>query len=241
MSGQGQADIAGIIAAFLYGGRGPGGYYFPVMIQFIFMYPIIYFIIRKYEFKGVIICGFINFAYELLKWGYGMTEGCYRLLSFRYILVIAFGCYLSLGKFKSSWRACTLSIVCGALFIVLVRYFNHVPKIIAFWTGTSFIAVLYIMPIVAWLLKKHLFTCKFLEVVGKASFDIFLCQKVYFLYMECGHSIGNISNHGLQIIFNIVICTIFGICFYYVESQLTRGIKNWTLQGLQMIDVKLGN
>lgn len=57
---------------FLCGGIGPGSYYYPIMIQFIFYFPIIYFIIRKYDYKGVFICALINVIYEVLKSVYGM-------------------------------------------------------------------------------------------------------------------------------------------------------------------------
>lgn len=65
------------------------------MIQFIFIFPIIYFIVKKFGDKGVVICGFINFVYEVLKNVYGVSLSTYRLLVFRYIFVIAAGCYMS--------------------------------------------------------------------------------------------------------------------------------------------------
>lgn len=66
--------------SFLSGGIGPGSYYYPIMMQFIFMFPVIYFIIRKYQMKGVCICGCINAFYEILQGAYEMNEDCYRLL-----------------------------------------------------------------------------------------------------------------------------------------------------------------
>ncbi len=41
-----------LVRAFLSGGYGPGGYYYPIMLQFVFFYPLIHFIIRKHEFRG---------------------------------------------------------------------------------------------------------------------------------------------------------------------------------------------
>lgn len=54
--------IIRIICYFLRGGFGPGSYYYPVMIQFIFFFPIIFFIIKKYAYIGLLICGFMNFT-----------------------------------------------------------------------------------------------------------------------------------------------------------------------------------
>lgn len=61
---------------FLIGGKGPGSYYYPILIQLIFLLPIIYFIVRKFGFKGVVLCGLINGAYEVLQYAYGMNEEC---------------------------------------------------------------------------------------------------------------------------------------------------------------------
>ena len=96
-----KVDKVGIFSAFLRGGFGPGSYYYPIMIQFIFYFPVIYAIVRRYNFSGVIICGLINFIYEILKYAYEMNAGCYRLLLFSYTLLIAYGCYLALYDYKN--------------------------------------------------------------------------------------------------------------------------------------------
>lgn len=77
-------SIKSVVSTFLAGGSGPGSYYYPIMFQFVFVFPIIFFIIRKHDYRGVIICLIVNGVYELLKWAYGMNEECYRLLLFRY-------------------------------------------------------------------------------------------------------------------------------------------------------------
>ncbi len=90
---------------FLQGTRGPGSYYYPILLQFVFLFPLIYFIIKRLDFKGLILCAAINFSYEILKNAYHVEEDCYRLIVFRYIFVIAFGCYLAIGK-KQIKKAC---------------------------------------------------------------------------------------------------------------------------------------
>lgn len=110
---------------FLQGGLGAGSYYYPIMIQFIFLFPIIYFIVRRYLFKGLLICLGMNAVYELLHWAYGMPEECYRLVAFRYIFVIAFGVFLNYkdyctDKEKEIYKKFLLVFfIVGALFIYL--------------------------------------------------------------------------------------------------------------------------
>ncbi len=226
-------DVYGMLAAFLNGGRGSGGYYYPIMIQFIFIYPFIYFIVQKYGRGGVLICGFTNFIYEVLKWAYGMNEGCYRLLIFRYILVIAFGCFLSSGTFKASRTICAVSTVFGMVFILITRYLNYIPPMIAYWTGTSCLACLFIIPISILLIKKLRMRCRLLEVIGKASFNIFLVQKIYYFCVECGYGYVFSESCMLQICANIFVCTTMGILFYYVETPFTKKAVIWTNMHLQ--------
>ncbi len=90
-------DSLYVCRRFLSGGFGPGSYYYPCMIQFIFYFPVIFAIVQRYHFNGVFFCGGINLIYEILKFAYGMNEGCYRLLIFRYTLCIAYGSYLAMG------------------------------------------------------------------------------------------------------------------------------------------------
>lgn len=80
---------------FLNGTVGQGSYYYPILIQLIFVLPAVYFIIEMKGSKGLWICLTINAVYELLKWSYGMNDECYRILIFRYIFVIAAGAYAS--------------------------------------------------------------------------------------------------------------------------------------------------
>ena len=208
------------VYTFLSGGIGPGSYYYPVMIQFIFFFPVVYFIVRKYNFKGVVICGGINLAYEIMKSAYGMNEECYRLLLFRYTLLIAFGVFLAFGKYKKSIGISLAAIVVGIVYIFLFEYFGFTPVITTYWTHTSLFAVLFIMPIAAVLLLNDKIKCKPIELLGKASYNIFLVQMLY--YNVASIIYGAIENRVLQLLLNIVICVSVGFLFYLVETPITK-------------------
>lgn len=113
--------ILQMLYGFLSGRYGPGSYYYPVMIQFIFWFPVIYFIVKKYDRGGVLVCFGINAAYELLQRAYGMNEECYRLLLFRYTFLIGFGCYLAIGKQSIRKVYLLLGMVVGAVVQFLFR------------------------------------------------------------------------------------------------------------------------
>ena len=206
---------------FLVGGAGPGSYYYPVMIQFIFWFPVIFFLIKRHGEKGFVGCIIINFIYELLQRAYGMNEGCYRMLVFRYTFVIAFGCYMALSKEKlKTWMLVLLGLV-GAGYIVIFKYMNLTPPITIYWTGTSYLASMFIVPIAYVLITKARISCKPLEILGKASFNIFLVQMLYYAFAaRITYKI--ISNEPLQILVSIVICILAGIPFFMLENCLTK-------------------
>ena len=83
---------------FLCGGRGPGSYYIPLMFQLVFLFPCLFFLIKRIDYKGLWVCFFACFSFEILKTAYGMNVECYRLLIFRYLFLISYGCYMAIGK-----------------------------------------------------------------------------------------------------------------------------------------------
>ena len=222
--GQGVHPIKSIYR-FLIGGVGPGAYYFPVMIQFIFYFPVVYFIINKHGEKGFLGCIAINFIYELFQCAYSMNEECYRMLVFRYTLLIAFGCYMAVNQMRINTKMLFIFEATGITYIILFKYIGLDPPITIYWTGTSYLASMYIIPIAFLIMNKTKLSIKPLEMLGKASYDIFLVQMVWYafgvslLYKFIGNSI-------IQLICCIVICCVGGVVFYYVESRVTKMIVN---------------
>ena len=78
-------------------GIGPGSYYYTVLIQFVLLFPIVYTLIYKFDYKGLLGCIAFNFLFELLKAPLLINESVYRLLAFRYVTVIAFGCFFAIS------------------------------------------------------------------------------------------------------------------------------------------------
>ncbi|MBO4449633.1 MAG: hypothetical protein J5777_03525, partial [Clostridiales bacterium] len=208
---------------FLRGGLGPGSYYFPIMIQFIFYFPVIFFIIRKYDLKGLFFCGFVNFAYEILKTAYDMGEVCYRLLLFRYTLIIAYGCYLAMGNYKRNKKLSLLCIVSGIVYIIVFCYLGAMPPITNMRTGTCFWACLFIIPLASPLIINKLHN-RFIELLGKASYDIFLVQMVYYYGVGRVYVFVNgiYKNRMLLLFINIVICISAGLIFCLIEKPVTK-------------------
>ena len=216
----------GILSVFkitVTGGLGPGNYYYPIMVQFIFTFPIIYFIVKRYNTFGFILCILINVLYEIVQTGYGLNEETYRLLLFRYVMLIAFGVYFYLNKGRKFNPAFTIAFLfIGISYIVANKYLGWQPKSIPYWQGTSYLAAMFIIPIVNILLKKD-FKFKPIELLGRASFEIFLTQMVYYTF---GASLINkiIESDLIRFTISIVANLIFGTIFYLVEDPITRKV-----------------
>ena len=218
----------GVFALFqdyLRGGIGVGSYYFPLLIQNIFIFPIIYFVIKKHNFKGLLYCFFANILYELFKTSYYMNDAEYRLLIFRYIFVIAAGCYLAIGKYEINKKTYIISIICaivGIGFLILFYYTNYHPKIFIYWTDTSVLVCMYVVPLMGFLITKVKIKCFILELIGKASFNIFLIQKIYFVFADKIYEI--MPYKAFHIFLNVINCILMGILFYYIEKNITKFI-----------------
>lgn len=212
-----------ILDTFLQGGRGPGSYYYPVMVQTIFILPIIQTIVKRYEEKGLLLCLAANFVYEVLHVAYMMPVACYRLLMFRYIFVLAAGCYLALDK-KLPIVLSLLMLCGGALFIWETQHGGYQPRFLIHWISTSFAASMLIVPVV-WLIVRF---CKFgfwpLELLGKASYNIFLVQMLYY-YSIAAEVYQKFESRKQQLLVSMAICVCVGVLYYFLETPLTKLIQ----------------
>lgn len=210
---------------YLTGGKGPGSYYFPMMIQFVFLFPVIYFVIRRYRFRGLLGCLGANAVFELLKTAYGMSDTEYRLLVLRFLFVIGAGCYVALKQGKQS-RAekftAVAALVAGAGFIYLFSYTSYAPKVLTYWAHVSFAPCLAVVPVLGFILAKGRMGCKPIELIGRASFHIYLVQMIYYNFAERIYAL--IPGKGMQLLCNILLCVTVGVLFYLAERPLNRAI-----------------
>lgn len=109
----GRVSIADFFFLIIYGGRGPGSYYYPIMMQFVFLYPLIYFIIKDSKIRGVLILFIVNGLYELFAHFLTVPDSLNRLLLLRWIFVISSGCFLYLDRTSEFKKRLILKCVMG--------------------------------------------------------------------------------------------------------------------------------
>ena len=218
---------------YLRGTAGPGSYYVPLMIEFIFVFPLIYLLVNAKGFKGVLYSFGINVAYEVVKEAFGMGETEYRLLVFRYIFVIACGVFAATHaeELQRSDRKVirvldivlmASSMAAGAVFVYLFSYTSYESKIITYWRPTSVFAVLFIVPVMFLIVTRVNIRFAPLELVGKASFNIFLVQMIFYIYYE-RLNVGSLPV-GAAYAVSVCGCAAAGILFYLAENRPTKAL-----------------
>ncbi len=204
----------------LNGTEGKGTYYYPVMIQIVFLFPLLFCIFRHYGRKSLWICFAINAIYELLMWSYDLELSTYRLLCFRYVFVIGAGIYIGLGYRFKIGQSIILTLIGGA-FIFATKYLGYDPFILKMWTGTSFVSCLLIIPFMAFVISNVHIHCAPIELIGRATYNIFIVQIVYYLaYFDKSNAL--FSSWKIHFLFGLVVSLVLGVLFYLVESRITR-------------------
>jgi len=219
--------FSGTLLYFFAGGRGQHGtYYFSVILQVAFMMPLIYLMVKKWKW-GIWLCFGINLALEILKLPLGISRDVYRLLAFRYIFVLAIGCYLfiyreNLGK----WYKWVMFFLLGAGYIYLVNYTSYNRVVFKYWYSTSMIAIFYIVPLFMLGLKylKNV-KCKIIEQLGKASYHILLVQIIYYnffapLVWTAPKNI--IPNDAVAMLINLIVCLGGGYAYFRLYEKLRQ-------------------
>lgn len=229
---EGQAySLKNMVVCFIEGGIGPGSYYYPILIQLLFLFPIIYLLVKHASWLGVAAVALLNFAYEYYVRYSEMELDTYRLLAPRYLMFLAMGCYLYFHfkdekKYPLSAWSLLPGFVVGFSFIVWVYQLENQPELelFRFWTRTSMLTAFYIFPII-YLLFHYLKNKKipgkagvFLSEIGKASYHIFLVQMVYFEFFD---DILFPMHPAIPVTMgNVVVCVAVGYGFYLLEKNL---------------------
>lgn len=206
----------------------PGSYYIPVLIQLIFIFPLLKICYNKLKEKSLLLIALIQIAYEALTYFLNIPLSITRILIFRYLIFIISGIFIFEKYRKKELKnksAYAVLFLIGVIYIVLIGYFDLVPKIIfTIVPSTALPTAFYLIPVIVLLLFKFgekeinpIFT-----LIGKASYHIYLFQMIYF---------GIISNElpvqrpFINCITGVCFSVILGIIMYFIENKITKAIK----------------
>ncbi len=223
-----------LVRYFFRGGLGPGSYYVPVIVAFVFVLPLIYLVIQRYAELGVCIIGLIHLLFEIYVRVAAVSLDTYRLSFMRYLLYVGLGCYLFWNskdseKYKVSTGMLIAMFLCGLSFSLAVYQFGWKPPIFRFWTSTSLPMALYVFPII-YVLMYHLKRKQIRGVFGtllvkisQASYHIFLVQMVYYrVFEELIFPSQRNFPVALILLANVLISLVFGYGFCILEKLIRK-------------------
>lgn len=231
--------VVDYIVYILTGGTTPGSYYVLILIQFLFLFPLILFAYKKSPKKSLVLFFTIHFLFDLTANCWPIPGKIYRVLIFRYLAFIIMGIalYYSYPTLKKIWKKLALI---SWVYIGMYAYVGYVPKVFSKWTNTA-------LPTVFWALALVILGMKYLEIennnvfrywfsrIGQASYQIFLMQKFLF-----GFGLNQLLREmnliiGFRIIIAIILCCFLGILlqvFVFQTNQnkeerdeITKGYK----------------
>ena len=210
-----------ILDGLIRSGYGPGNYYTPVLVQLVLFFPVIYFFMKKFEYKGLIASAAFCFLSELWQYWFKIPKTVYRLLIFRHMMTICFGVYLALGLYKKNKVLNIVSMIIGFVYIVAHSYYKWTPVFFnSGWADVNFVACLFYIPIIAYLIGKEDLHFKPLETIGKVSFHIYLTQMFYYNFMKKDIFIRILGSQYLWCLISVVTCLTFGLLFYFFENKI---------------------
>ena len=219
-----------LLRIFLLGGYGPGSYYVPVMMQLLIIFPIIYLLIEKNATLGLTAAAIANLLFEAAIKLFEIDKYYYRLSIGRYLLLIAFGCYLYLYPDRRMKRyQMLLMFFAGLSYLIAVFGFDQELLLFEYWKTTAMPVAFYIFPIVILLFRRFYHSRipgtlgKLLRWMGQASYHIFLAQMVYY-HFKLGGPVMEAAWY-VAVPFNILISVPAGLAFYELDRLCMGKIK----------------
>lgn len=196
------------------------------MLQFVLVFPMIYFITKKLKFNGVILFFVLTGLWEALLYLLNVSNLIYSHLIPRYFSLIAFGVFIAFSDNKLSRRILVLIFLTGFSWQTFLCYFSLNPPYFMnyAWARVNYLSSLMVIPIM-YILIRHMnifnVNMHLLECLGRASYNVYLTQMVIYAY-GVGFIYKYVKDGYLQLLVIIALCCIFGYIFYLIENKTTK-------------------
>lgn len=223
--------IGEIIRRIVTSDFGRGSYYFPIMVQFILLAPLMHHVIDRFREKGVVLIGAVNLLYEAVWTFLSPPAGLFRILFLRYLLVSAFGMYMAQrrpGRIK--WSTSAIFGVIGLIYILLPYFTDYKYKIftVSPWNKSGMMTAFYVvcvMSVVFFLWEKAEekgVISRTVAYIGQASYHIMYTQMLYFVVRPAfDKAVFDITTLPLfvQFIVDIVVSVVSGMVFCMLDNK----------------------
>lgn len=198
------------------------------MLQVVFLLPVLYVLIKKYDLFGAVFCFLVNAIWEMVQDCWGMDVQSYKLIALRYISVLAFGVFIAIGKKKLSKRALVLLFLVGFLWQTVLNYVPLHPIFMNYeWARVNYFSSLFVVAVMYVLISRYSASkvkILILQEIGKASFNIFLVQMIFYGCGLAGLVYKIINVAWIQLAICISSCISLGYFFFKIENYFTNCI-----------------
>jgi hypothetical protein len=212
----------------------PGSFYTSLIIQIILISPIIFYCYQKKPNLTLVGLFAIDLSFELIA--PVLPYWVYYISSLRYLAAFAIGIFLSKIFIKNTTRfyrtrsflvICILGIASSIYMLLFMRQLT--PLFRAEWETQNLLSFFYPSLLVTIILLVYPFFAKFpniqdrLNIIGKASYHIFLIQLIYFGIG--GNQVFLLTTATLPVMgivsitANLIITFALGLIFYYIDKR----------------------
>lgn len=221
-----------LLYKFMLGGFTPGSYYVFAMAQFMLIFPILYYIVKRFMGKGVLFLIGITLLWDVLTTVvFGYSEVWYKYWILRLLPHMALGIYAKLTDLKTDWFLNYCMFLIGIVYIVLFTLDRRVGTDIFYqWRSASAGIAVFMYPIIVEFMKS-MQEVKYgenkisyaLVNFSNATYHIFLFQMLYFRMVgyQFNYWVDNII---ITMPINMIICLSGGILFYKWFAPLENKI-----------------
>lgn len=213
-------DLSLFIHSFFRGGRGPGSYFVPIIVQTTLLLPFIYLFLKKNKRQPVLIMFLVSLGLELFSRLTNMEAATYRLLIFRYVFALTLGVWLAINYKRIHYKWLAFLSIVSFLYITAVNYFDWIFIMEKYWEGSHAPAYFWTLLIVVIGLKLPPVRIekkvnRIFVKIGQASYHIFLAQMVYFWRLK---DLLPSVPPAVKLSLNMVLCLVLGLLFFELEK-----------------------
>lgn len=213
---------------------GLGSYYVPVLLQVLFLFPLLISLFKKNKFLALFFCFVSNFLFEAIFYFFPILfnlnpypfQYLHRILCLRYLFVVGLGIFLAYEDLQSKfsvYRALLLGAG-GALMIFVHSFVNPFTWFYS-WKATSFLCVPFAYALLFFAMKYgQTMKESIFSKLGQASYYIYLVQIIYFtLFMPLLE-----KRYAISMLTNAVLAFVFSFTLGYVFFLLHRKVLNFS-------------
>ncbi len=215
-----------IFKNFILGSYGAGSYYCAIMVQFVFIAPLVYCLWKKTRGLSVFYISCATLLFELFYNFLGVSADSfiYRSCILRYLTHIVLGIYMydQIESEKKGGKQILIMFIGGLVYVLLPILFpNYSYRIFTRWSTTSMMTAFFIYPILYYLILKfrnfrfHGFLNVVMEKAGRSTYYIMYAQMAFFWI---GRYIYQIIQTIIPVPFIscVLYCTLSVITSYYI-------------------------